>query len=99
MTSYSFVSRSVTDSELNRTVLRLSSKAVVLWLQTKDNKMAWKDVAILSLSFVLPPVSVGLKTDWSSSHVMVNSLMTLCLWIPGVIHANRIRTADLFNQK
>jgi uncharacterized membrane protein YqaE (UPF0057 family) len=38
------------------------------------------------LSILLPPLAVGLKTGLSGTFVL-NVVLTLIFWLPGVIHA------------
>jgi uncharacterized membrane protein YqaE (UPF0057 family) len=55
----------------------MSSKGV----QASDNM-----VALYILAVLLPPVAVGLYTDWQMPTVW-NLIFTLLFWLPGIIHA------------
>lgn len=37
------------------------------------------------LAIILPPVAVLIK--WKPGQALLNLLLTLCFWIPGMIHA------------
>ena len=59
----------------------------------KEKKLAKKTgvnetpkVILYILAVILPPIAVGIYTDWSIS-TLWNLLWTLCFWLPGVIHA------------
>lgn len=41
---------------------------------------------LVILAFFLPPLAVGLKSGFGKSFV-INLILTLIFWIPGVIHA------------
>ena len=43
-------------------------------------------VVLYILAVILPPIAVGIYTDWSIS-TLWNLLWTLCFWLPGIIHA------------
>lgn len=43
---------------------------------------------LILLAILIPPVAVGLVSDWSDSKALIISiLLTLCFWLPGIIHA------------
>ena len=43
---------------------------------------------LILLAILIPPVAVGLVSDWSDSKALIiNILLTLCFWLPGIIHA------------
>jgi len=42
---------------------------------------------LVILSFILPPLAVYLKYDDAGTPFIVNLLLTIFFWIPGVIHA------------
>lgn len=44
-------------------------------------------VLLIILCFLLPPVAVGLATDWDANTVVLNIVLTLLCFIPGIIHA------------
>lgn len=43
-------------------------------------------VLLIILSIILPPVAVALKNGMGSS-LIINIILTLFMWLPGVIHA------------
>ncbi len=43
-------------------------------------------LALVILSFLLPPLAVAMKTGIDKTFVL-NLILTLIFWIPGVIHA------------
>jgi uncharacterized membrane protein YqaE (UPF0057 family) len=41
---------------------------------------------LVILAFLLPPLAVGLKSGFGQSF-LINLILTLIIWVPGVIHA------------
>lgn len=39
------------------------------------------------LAFLLPPVAVGLATDWDPETTLINLGLTILCWLPGIVHA------------
>jgi uncharacterized membrane protein YqaE (UPF0057 family) len=39
------------------------------------------------LAVLIPPVAVGLYTDWESKPTLINLVLTFIGWLPGVVHA------------
>ena len=55
---------------------------------TKPNKTADADMILLYvLCIFIPPLAVGLATDWESTPVISNILWCLLCGLPGIIHA------------
>ena len=58
--------------------------------ESKNNKQIKKGgtpkVILYILAVILPPVAVGIFTDWGEP-TLWNLLFTICFWIPGIIHA------------
>lgn len=56
----------------------------------KARKMGVKEdvpmVVLYILAVLLPPVAVGLYTDWGEP-TLWNLLFTLLFWLPGIVHA------------
>jgi len=59
----------------------------------KERKIARKSgvkstpvVVLYILAVILPPVAVGIHTDWGEP-TLWNLLFTLLFWIPGIVHA------------
>lgn len=44
-------------------------------------------ILFIILCFIMPPVAVGLATDWETSPVIISILLTMLCGIPGIIHA------------
>lgn len=44
-------------------------------------------ILLVILSFILPPLAVYLRYDEAGTPFIVNVILTLLFWIPGVIHA------------
>ncbi len=44
-------------------------------------------IILVILCFLLPPVAVGLATDWDIPSVVLNIILTLLCGLPGIIHA------------
>ena len=56
----------------------------------KSGKKSLSDDLLLIcfiLCFIIPPVAVGLITDWDINKVLLNLLLTILCGIPGIIHA------------
>lgn len=47
---------------------------------------ATSKLLLIVLSFIVPPLAVGLKNGIGGSFVL-NLILTLIFWLPGVIHA------------
>lgn len=43
-------------------------------------------ILLVVLAFLLPPAAVALKSGFGQSFV-INLILTLLMWLPGVIHA------------
>lgn len=44
-------------------------------------------ILLVILAFLLPPIAVGLYTNWDTIPVVINIILTLLFWLPGIIHA------------
>ncbi|MFY0605207.1 MAG: YqaE/Pmp3 family membrane protein [Cyclobacteriaceae bacterium] len=44
-------------------------------------------ILIYILAVIIPPVAVGLFTDWDAKPTIINLILTFIGWLPGVIHA------------
>lgn len=45
-------------------------------------------VLLILLAILIPPVAVGLASDWSdTTAIIINLILTILCWIPGIIHA------------
>jgi len=55
---------------------------------SKPNKTADSDLILLYiLCLLLPPVAVGIVTDWEGGPLILNIILCLLCWIPGIVHA------------
>ena len=54
--------------------------------KSKKIKKGTPKVILYILAVILPPVAVGIFTDWGEP-TLWNLLFTLLFWIPGIIHA------------
>jgi uncharacterized membrane protein YqaE (UPF0057 family) len=52
----------------------------------KKNNSDVPEVVLYILAVVLPPLAVGLYTNWGEP-TLWNLLFTILMWLPGVIHA------------
>lgn len=43
-------------------------------------------ILLVILCFLLPPVAVGLKAGWDSKKFIISIILTILVWVPGVIY-------------
>jgi uncharacterized membrane protein YqaE (UPF0057 family) len=55
--------------------------------QSQKNGSEVDKVLLYVLAVFIPPVAVGLHTNWESTPVLINIILTLLGWLPGVVHA------------
>lgn len=56
--------------------------------QSGTNNHAIEKALLILLAILIPPVAVGLVSDWSdTSAIIINLILTILCWIPGIIHA------------
>jgi uncharacterized membrane protein YqaE (UPF0057 family) len=87
---------SVSDNTKNKTFtkeLTFKEKIKIIREIKNESKKAGKNkvkstpkVILYILAVILPPVAVGIFTDWQEP-TLWNLLFTLLFWIPGIIHA------------
>lgn len=57
----------------------------------KMRKMGLKEKAPMVLLYILavllPPVAVGIYTNWEAKPTLIDLLLTLIFWLPGVVYA------------
>lgn len=53
----------------------------------KEGNSGPEPILLYILCFIIPPVAVGLATDWETKPVIINIILTLLCGIPGIIHA------------
>jgi uncharacterized membrane protein YqaE (UPF0057 family) len=74
-------------SQKSNTFAKPVMKAAVKQM-TKPNKTADTDMLLLYiLCIFIPPIAVGLATDWDATPVISNILWCLLCGLPGIIHA------------
>lgn len=44
-------------------------------------------VLLLILCFLIPPLAVGIKTDWEMRKLLISLILTFFFWLPGIIYA------------
>ena len=44
-------------------------------------------VVLFILAVLLPPIAVGLVTDWDLEETLINVGLTFLCWLPGIVHA------------
>ena len=74
-------------SQKSNTFAKPVIKAAVKQM-TKPTKTADAELILLYiLCIVIPPLAVGIVTDWEGGPVLLNVLLCLLCWIPGIVHA------------
>lgn len=74
------------DQSAHRTALRQLKKERKTGkrnAKTDDTEL----ILLVILCFLLPPIAVGLATDWETTPLIISILLTIFFWIPGVIYA------------
>lgn len=83
--------RSETNKAVEKAIVKqLLKKAELNKLEKKSKKPFSSDddtVLLYILCFFIPPVAVGLATDWDLKPVIINCLWCVLCGIPGIIHA------------
>ncbi len=51
-------------------------------------------ILLVVLCFFIPPLSVGIASDWDLTKLLISILLTVFFWIPGVIYALYIVLKD-----
>lgn len=53
-----------------------------------SNNHAVEKIVLIILAILIPPVAVGIVSDWDDTNaILLNLLLTVLCWIPGIIHA------------
>jgi uncharacterized membrane protein YqaE (UPF0057 family) len=63
------------------------SKAKVIKKAVKKSKADDTTILLYILCFFLPPIAVGLATNWEEKTLIISIILTLLCFIPGIIHA------------
>ncbi len=53
-----------------------------------SNSHAIEKIVLILLAILIPPVAVGIVSDWDDTNaIILNLVLTILCWIPGIIHA------------
>ncbi len=44
-------------------------------------------IILIILCFIIPPIAVGIKTNWDITKLLISILLTVFFWLPGIIYA------------
>jgi len=53
-------------------------------------------ILLVILCFLIPPLAVGIASDWDLTMLLISIILTLLFWIPGVLFALYIVLKDKF---
>ncbi len=53
----------------------------------KGSDNEFPEILMILLCIFLPPLAVGIMTDWELEPVAINFLLCLLCWLPGIVHA------------
>lgn len=95
---YNFTSENIetiTPDALKAEVKKLTLKEqkrlfVIVYNQFKQSQKNGSEVdkvVLYILAVLLPPVAVGIHTNWEPTPTLINIILTLLGWLPGVVHA------------
>lgn len=76
--------------DLKKRVNHFSKKEIIKKVVQKSSSKKQDDtelILMVILCFLIPPIAVGLATDWDLETVVLNVILTLLCGLPGVIHA------------
>jgi len=70
-------------------------------LAKRANKSSGSDedillILLVILCFLIPPLAVGIASDWDLTMLLISIILTLLFWIPGVLFALYIVLKDKF---
>lgn len=81
-------------SEKAKTKLSVKDKIAAVKAVNKMKKAAKRGdadgiptVLLFVLAVLLPPLAVGLVTDWDLEETLINVALTFLCWLPGIVHA------------
>lgn len=81
-------------SEKAQSILTVKDKIKVVKAVNKMKKAAKRGdadgiptVLLFVLAVLLPPLAVGLVTDWDLEQTLISLGLTILCWLPGIIHA------------
>ena len=84
----------VTASEKGQAKLTVKDKIKVAKAVSKMKKAVKRGdadgvplVLLYVLAVLLPPIAVGLVTNWDLEETLINVALTFLCWLPGVVHA------------
>lgn len=61
-------------------------------IDANKNKVDVDPIVLYILAVILPPVAVGLYTNWEPEPTLINLVLTCVLYLPGIVHAFYIIT-------
>lgn len=83
-------------SELKSLSLKEQKRFYVLLykkvIDANKNKVDVDPIVMYILAVILPPVAVGLHTNWEPEPTLINLALTCVLYLPGIVHAFYIIT-------
>ncbi len=83
-------------SELKSLSLKEQKRFYVLLykkvIDANKNKVDVDPIVLYILAVILPPVAVGLYTNWEPEPTLINLVLTCVLYLPGIVHAFYIIT-------
>ncbi|TNE54947.1 MAG: YqaE/Pmp3 family membrane protein [Bacteroidetes bacterium] len=72
----------------NHVVQNHEKKALKLFKKKSEKQgSAVEKILLIILCFLIPFVAVGIVTDWSVVPVVINILLCILFFLPGIIHA------------
>lgn len=78
-------------SELKSLSLKEQKRFYVLLykkvIDANKNKVDVDPIVLYILAIILPPVAVGLYTNWEPEPTLINLVLTCVLYLPGIVHA------------
>lgn len=83
-------------SELKSLSLKEQKRFYVLLykkvIDANKNKVDVDPIVMYILAVILPPVAVGLHTNWKPEPTLINLALTCVMYLPGIVHAFYIIT-------
>ncbi len=90
------ISPELLKSELKSLSLKEQKKFYILLykkvIDANKNKVDVDPIVLYILAVILPPVAVGLYTNWEPEPTLINLALTCVLYLPGIVHAFYIIT-------
>jgi uncharacterized membrane protein YqaE (UPF0057 family) len=70
-----------------------SISAIKSYFKARMHQPAFKEssseeeILLIILCFLLPPLAVGLATNWDTKKTIISIVLSLFFWVPGIIYA------------